>query len=365
LSAGKKILILAGETSGDAHAANLVQEWKKRNPNDQFWGTAGEKMVSAGVESLCSVDKMAVVGFSETIQKLPFMFRLAKTIKQWTIQNKPDVLILVDFPGFNLRMAKRLQQFVPKIWYFITPQVWAWGSGRVAIMQKYIDHLFVLFAFEKEFFDRENIPCMWMGHPLLDDFDEQDFFRDSTKKNLVFFPGSRTSEIKRHLPVMIESANLIAAQFDDWNIQFSKAKCLEDSLFQDVPYEVIDTSSAARLQSVDFAVTASGTNTLELALAEVPMIVIYKLAPLTYFLAKRFVTIPHISLVNIVADKSLVPELIQKDASPQNIANKISIFFQQPQQVEEQKINLKTIAEKLGEPGAIARAVDKMFALLR
>lgn len=324
-------------------------------------------MVSAGVESLCSVDKMAVVGFSETIQKLPFMFRLAKTIKQWTIRNKPDVLILVDFPGFNLRIAKRLRKFVPQIWYFITPQVWAWGSGRVATIQKYVDHCFVLFQFEKDFFDRANIPCTWMGHPLIDNLGERDSLRDSTeeKKNLVFFPGSRTSEIKRLLPVMIESANLIATQFDNWNVQFSKAPCLDNSLFQNVPYELINTSSPDRLQSVDFAVTASGTNTLELALANVPMIVVYKLAPLTYFLAKHFVTIPHISLVNIVADKLIVPELIQKDASPQNIANKIFTFFRQAKSIKKQRINLKMIAPKLGPPGAIARTADKMLALLQ
>jgi len=371
VSTSKKILILAGELSGDSHAAELVSLWKTKRPNDKFFGLSGEEMIQSGVEPIETHSKTAMVGFVEVLRSIPFMFNLAKRIENWAKKNQPDVLILVDYPGFNLRMAKRLRKIVPTIWYFITPQIWAWGGRRIHKIKSLIDHCFVLFDFEQQIFEKAGIPSTWVGHPLVTNIprlshreacEKFNFFEPTPK--LIFYPGSRNSEIVRHLNTMRQAAQTLEKSFPEWDIIFSCAPSVNQKMFEDLPFRWVKSPTQFTAPMADFAVSASGTNTLELALYRIPMVVIYKTAPITYLLAKTLVKLPYISLVNIVAGKKIIPELIQQDANPHKIATVVTDFLNQPRNRDIQKEEFKEIYTKLGDGKAIQKTVLKMMELL-
>lgn len=331
----KRVMIIAGEASGDIHAAKLVREVKEKNSDIKFYGIAGEKMVEQGVEALVDSADLAVVGLFEVLAHWNTISGALKKMQHLLRTEPPDLLVLTDYPDFNLRLAKTAKECGVKVLFYISPQVWAWRQKRVFKIKKLVDMMAVVFPFEEVFYKKYNVPVRFVGHPLVDEIHvtadletlRNEFLLDNDKPVVGLFPGSRHSEIKRLLPIIVESARKIIK--DDPNIQFvvPVASTLKE---EDIlPYfdgleldmRIISRRSHDVMSVCDAVITVSGTVTLELALLKKPMVVINKISKLSYFFVSRMLKIQHIALCNIVAGKRVVPELIQNDATTTKISN--------------------------------------------
>lgn len=356
-------MIVAGEPSGEAHAAKLVAELKATNNSFEFFGMGGHLMKKEGVALIENIKNITVMGLFEVLTKLPFLyktlFRLEKNLKT----KKPDLLILVDFQAFNMKLAKRAKKLGIKTLFYIGPQVWAWRSYRVKKMRKVIDNMAVIFPFEVDFYKKHNLPATFVGHPLAglttvakeskDNFLKK-YGISADKKIVAFLPGSRSSEIANHLPIFQKVLeNLINPLVGkNPNIhclvsRYDKEKCPQ--LFAQLPKEVsvIDGDFTTMIQVADFAVVASGTATLETAILNTPMCVIAKVSSLSYFIYSHLVKVKYIAMVNIIADKLCVKEFIQDEATPKNIINEINLCLNNEEKLEEMKRCYDEVKQKL------------------
>lgn len=358
-------MIVAGEASGDLHGANLVKEALKKDPSLSFFGIGGSMMRAAGVEILVDASEIAVVGLVEIISHFPVIRHAFNLLKKIIRSNPPDLVILIDYPGFNLRIAETAKKARVKVLYYISPQVWAWRVGRVKKMGKVIDRMAVVFPFEVSYYEKEGIPVTFAGHPLVDSVHpsmtreeaQRKFGLDPVGKTIGLFPGSRISEIKNLLPVILESAGLLKKRFPDAQFILPLASSLKrsdidpflDSTAIDVT--VIEGMGYDVMQVCDAAITVSGTVTLEIAMIGIPMVIIYKVAPLTYTIAKRLIKVDHIGLCNIVAGERIVKELIQDDASPEKIADEITEILTDAGYAGTIRMKYKEVREKMGSEG--------------
>ncbi len=331
----KKFYIIAGEVSGDMHAANLVKAMFGINKNIQFKGFGGSKMSKAGVEISRGLDKLSLVGFIEIIKHINTIKDNFSIAKKEILEMKPDALILIDYPGFNLKIAKWAKSKGIKVIYYIAPQVWAWGKNRVKKMQKYIDQLFVILPFEEEFFNKHGVNAEFVGHPLLEEISqfkmEDDFLINTNipvnKKLIAFLPGSRVSEIKKNikpiLPVIKKNKDcffMVAAKKDLPDDVFTVFENYENvKVFYDQTYKIFNVC--------DVGIVKSGTSTLEAALFELPQIVIYKVNYLSYLIAKNLVNVKYASLVNLILKKEVVKELLQKDFTFEKVDSELKLLF--------------------------------------
>ena len=334
-SNNKHVMIIAGEASGDLHAAKLVREVNQKLNNIQFYGIGGKNMSEAGVETLVDSAELAVVGLFEVLAHWKTISAALKKMQHLLRTNPPDLLVLTDYPDFNLRLAKTAKECGVKVLYYISPQVWAWRQKRVFKIREIVDMMAVVFPFEESFYRKFDVPVRFVGHPLVDEVHassdqislRNEFLLDNDKPVIGLFPGSRHSEIKRLLPIIVESAKQIIADKPDSQFVIPVASTLkeEDILpyFEDTEFDmrVIHHRSHDVMQACDAIITVSGTVTLEIALMQKPMVVINKISAFSYFFVGRMLKIDHIALCNIVAGKRIVPELIQKDAQPDKIAN--------------------------------------------
>ena len=317
-----KIAISAVETSGDLISAKLVAALKMQDPNIQIQGLAGNKMIEAGCVQLWNQKRVNVMGFSEVLKKLPALLRLRKTIIAYFSSNKPDVFIGVDGPDFNFVIEKKLKQQGIKTVHFISPSVWAWRQNRVKKIKKSTDLVLCLFPFEVDFYRQYNQPAVFVGHPLAETLHPRENYQSS--KRVLLMPGSRVSEVKRLLPELLAATKIMAQQ--DVQLNFHIALANDELLAWVKPLATKAKVSVSmgdahqRMPQADLVLVASGTATLELALMGVPMVVVYKLSAFSYFIASRLVKIKNVSLPNIIANKTLVPELIQDNANAGNIA---------------------------------------------
>jgi lipid-A-disaccharide synthase len=332
-----QILIVTGEASGDLHAAKLVRDVRKLNPDIDFWGMGGINMRQAGVNIIADTAGLAVMGFFDVLIHLPKIYSAKKIICNTIANSPPNLLILIDYSGFNLRLAKIAKQKGIKILYYIIPQLWASRQRRIKIIRKYVDKVAVIFPFEIDFYKRFDIPVCFVGHPLLDIVHpsmsigeaKQKFALNPQYKTIGLFPGSRKGEIKRLLPVMLKSAQLLKQQFP--NIQFILAlasSLTEDDLNPylkkfDLEIKIIANHNYDIMQVCDAIIAASGTVTLEIALMKIPMLIIYKISP-PYFPIKLIIKIPYIGLCNIIAGKQIVKEFLQQHANPKKISAEIT-----------------------------------------
>jgi lipid-A-disaccharide synthase len=348
------IFIVAGEPSGDLHASNLVAQLKELMPsaNLKFRGMGGDLMRRAGVELVVDAASLALIGVIEVIRHIGKIYRAMQAIKRDLIANRPQLLILVDYPGFNLRLAKIAKKLGIKVLYYISPKVWASRPGRIKQIKRYVDMMAVIFPFEVELFRKAGVPVTLVRHPLLDIVKptmerhaaQQAFNLDAQKLTIGLFPGSRKNEIRRLLPVMLEAAQQIRQRHPDVQFILPLAASLRD---EDIaPYLLADSgntprskprpspSSALNVKVIknlqhdvanvcDAIIAASGTATLEIALLGVPLVIIYKLAAISYWLMRWVVTIPYVGLCNIVAEKKIVQELLQHDATSAKISAEI------------------------------------------
>ncbi|MDP3789146.1 MAG: lipid-A-disaccharide synthase [Candidatus Omnitrophota bacterium] len=376
----RKIFVSAGEPSGDLHASRLVKEIKILDPSVVFMGMGGANMASEGVRLFIRTDEVAIVGFDFllSLKKIKDIFDtfLANVEKE-----RPDLVILLDYPGFNLRLAKALKKRGIKVVYYISPQLWAWGKNRIYTVKKYVDKMLVFFPFEGELYKKYGIPVEVVGHPLLDiarPAADQKTIRerlrfDAEKKTIILLPGSREREVASLMPIMTTAILELYKKHKNIQVIVVRASNLpQERLDQylktiDIPYRVIEnkgTEIYGYLSVSDLAIVASGTATLECGIMNVPMIITYKVSMFNAAIFKLFINVPYVGLVNILAGKEIVPELLQFDATSDKIyAEAEKILFDGKRSAEIKKELLK-VRESLGREGASRRAAEAVMRLL-
>ncbi len=372
----KRTLIIAGETSGDLHGALLMKSMIRMEPELSFRGVGGARMIEAGLDPVRHVRDMNFMGFFEVIRHLPAIRRAMRDLETLLDSWKPNLVILIDYPGFNLKFAPAVKARSIPLMYYISPQLWAWHESRVNLIRKYVDRMVVLFSFELEFYRGHGIEADFAGHPLIDivrPSETKDAFRKSIGAENVpivgFLPGSRKQEIRRILPAMTESLNLIEASAGKVRGVLGCAPDLDDHEYR--PY--LKNSSILPLRGKtydimahsDVLAVASGTATLEAGISGTPMVIVYRTSPLTYFIGKRVVKIQDIGLINIVAGSRIVPELSQNEANPERIAGQVTRFLKDAPFREKTSQLLASARAKLGEPGASDRAASVALELIR
>jgi len=365
----KRILISAGESSGDIHAAKLIKELRLIYPDVEFFGIGCDKMESAGVNLIQRMDKHAIVGVWEVVASLNFIRNLFKSFSMEIDSKKVDLAILIDYPGFNLQLAKMLKKRnIPSI-YYILPQVWAWGSWRINAIKKIISKAIVILGFEEALYKKSGVDATFVGHPILDEPYKPLAKTTRTslpgisqdKFTIALLPGSRPLEVKKLLPVMVKAAHLIKEKKD---VQFiiSKSPNVDKKIYDDgrgnFEAVMIESDVHKCISASDFVLTASGTVTLQVALEEKPMVITYITSFFTYLLYKIFVKIPYVGLVNIIAGKFIVPELLQLEARPEKLASAILDIISSENKVSKMRNDLRQVKESLGEPGASKRAAE-------
>ncbi len=359
-------MIIAGEASGDMHAARMVRATLKIDSDISFFGIGGKDMRAAGVEILVDAAEMAVVGLVEVLKHYPRLSGVLKQMQRILHDDPPDLLILVDYPGFNLRLAPTAKQAGVQVLYYISPQVWAWNQKRVHKIRQYVDMMAVVFQFEEDFFRQHNVPVKYVGHPLIDELSEVDpsspdfskFNLDAHRPVVGLFPGSRKSELKRLLPVILETAELLRRYSPEIQFILPLASTLNiQDLFDNGASEkkltdvsVVQGNSREIIPLCTSIITASGTVTLEIALRKIPMVIIYRVAFFTYEIVRRLLKIKFIGLCNIVAGKKIVPELIQHDATSEKIFATTRKLLEDNQYREEICRELSTVRRNLPDP---------------
>ncbi|MGH9475821.1 MAG: lipid-A-disaccharide synthase [Terriglobales bacterium] len=368
-----ELMIVAGEASGDAHAAELITELRTRYPRLHFFGCGGERMAAAGCELLVHDRQLAVMGLIEVVRHLPRLRRLLSALKAALCARRPQGLILVDFPDFNLRLAAVAHGVGIPVIYFISPQLWAWRSGRVEQIRHHVQRMICIFPFEEEFYRRHGVEVASVGHPLVERVARaQAMLTASSRPNLIaVLPGSRQRELEFHLPVLIPALRLLQAahgsQFMLPVAPHLSVEAVRTRLPEDLraavrllpPGEMYTALSQARL-----ALVASGTATVETALFEVPMVVFYRLSSLSYWIGRRLVHAPHVAMVNLVAGRAVVPELIQGDFTPAAIAAEADRLLPDGPDRTAMLTGLAEVRTKLGLPGAIARTAQAVAETL-
>lgn len=377
-----KIMIVTGEASGDLHGANLVRSLKSKNSDLQFCGMGGSELASLGVEIIFDAAKVSVVGFFEVFSHLKDIWHAQRLLRQRLATDPPDLLILIDLPDFNLLLAKKAKKLGIPVFYYISPQLWAWRSGRVKTIKARVDKIGVILPFEEEFFRERGVEAYYVGHPLLDtvktgvtktQFCKLHDISDKARC-IGLFPGSRKREVSSLLPIFLSAAKSLQDNSPDKIIFFiPKASTIGSHEFdaaglpgyqQNLDIRIIEDNRYDMMAACDAVVTASGTVTLELAILEVPMIVVYKLSPLTYQLGKRLVKVDFFSLVNLIAGYAAVPELLQHEVTAGKIAEELSAITTQPARMQEMKQALKEVKDKLGESGASEKAATVALQML-
>ncbi len=379
----KTVFIVAGETSGDRHGASLVRALRDRNPDMKFFGLGGKYLQAAGVNLLFDMTELAVVGFFEVLRNLTKFRQIFLETLSEIKRIKPSCCVLIDYPGFNLRLARKLKKMGIPVVYYISPQVWAWHRNRVKLIKKYVDKMHVVFEFEKEFYGRFGVDAEFVGHPLLDALEIKtgpgQFIKkynlDKGKTIIALLPGSRKKEIQRLLPIMLESARIINKknqsqtqflfiQSNTANEDLNLTSILEE--FKDLDLiKVNEGTIYDALFASDLAIVASGTATLESALVSTPMVIIYKLNLLSWIFARLLIKIPYIGLVNVVAGEKVVPELIQFKAQPRLIAETSFEILSNREKYNEIILKLDSLKKKLGESGASKRAANIITQLIQ
>ncbi len=365
-----KYYIIAGEASGDLHGSNLIKELLKLDHDAQIRAWGGEKMQLAGATLVKDYKDLAFMGFAEVIKNLPVILKNLKFCKEDIVKYKPDALILIDYPGFNLRIAKWAKTVGLKVIYYISPQVWAWKESRVKEIKKNIDKMLVILPFEKEFYARWNFEVEYVGHPLVEVIEEQklkDIQRLSERPIIALLPGSRKQEIRRKLPVMLETAKY----FPGYDFFVAKAPGLPDEYYETYLscYENVKGVSNLTynlLRQSKAALVTSGTATLETALFEVPEVVCYKANQLSYQIGKRLIRIKYISLVNLIMDKLVVKELIQEQFTSKNLAVELKAILNDQTKSLRIHEDYKALKELLSKGGnASANAAKSIVGYLR
>lgn len=370
-----RVLIIAGEASGDMHGAGVVRELKHLNPSIDLFGVGGDKMQSAGMELIYHVRELSVMGFLEVVQHLPVIRSVERTLRALLSARRPDLVLLIDYPGFNLRFAASAHQAGVPVYYYISPQVWAWHPGRVKKIKKVVDRMFVVFPFEEKLYRDAGIPVEFVGHPLLEQMatpqPKEDFCRRwgfAPDRPIVgLFPGSRKQELERIFPAMLGAAEILTrshgAQIGIGAASALASDFVASFLDNGTPGKMLHNATHDLMANADVALVTSGTATLETAILQTPMVVVYRTSWLTYLLGRMLVRIDNIGLVNIVAGKQLVPEFIQHHATPSRLASSAARYLDDSMLAATVRKSLGVVKNRLGSPGASRRVAEAIVAL--
>ncbi len=375
---GPNILIIAGEPSGDIRGAELVRELKPLLNDVSFWGFGGDAMSAEGVEIVRHIRDLSMVGAVEIIHKLPDVWRHYLQIKRLCRERKPRMAILIDYPGFNLRVAGLLSSLSVPVVYFIIPQVWAWGRGRLKKIKKYVRKALVLFPFEKTLLQDNGIDCEFVGHPIVDAFQdspaedraETGLAGSGETLNIALLPGSRKHEINYMLPVMLEAAAMVRGEIPQTRFFLAESPNIDKSVydsflssFENLVERRWRGDTAGTLANCDMAIITSGTATLEGAMMVKPMVIVYKASPITYLFYLLLSRTPFLGLVNIVAGKEIAPELLQHDLTARNLARTVLEISEDPERLNEMRTELRKVKDALGESGAAGKAAGAVSSL--
>jgi lipid-A-disaccharide synthase len=373
----KEIMLVVGEASGDVLGADLVKALLKRDPTLRIFGVAGEQLQQIEFEALFSVSKLTGMGLLELVGNLRNIWRAYRLLKNTLRQRKPALLVLIDFPEINLRLAKIAKRLEIPVLYYVSPQVWAWRSGRVRQMARSVDQIAVIFPFEVPFYEAHGIKVAFVGHPLLEIVQatagrETALARlglDPSKPTVAVLPGSRRKELLYHLPILLQAAERLRQERE---IQFIcvKAGTIDrrdiEEIFSrgELTIPIVEEDRYDAINAADLVWTASGTATLETALLLKPTIIVYRVSWLTYGLARLLVSVPHIGMVNIIAGEKIAPELVQSALRPENVVRESRAILESCQNREAIVRKLIRLKEKLGAPGAAGRVADLALSMM-
>ena len=368
-----RVLLVAGEASGDAHGADLVAALKKQAPDIEVFGVGGQYLREAGMHTLVDAATIAGMGLFEARDKVRALIRTYRQLTQILRTDPPDLLILIDFPEFNLRLAKIAKQVGVKVFYYISPQVWAWRKRRVHTIAQRVDRLAAIFPFESDFYAKHGCSVDFVGHPLVDRVHPtrsredtlQRYGLDPNRKTIALLPGSRAQEVRYLLAPMLEATRLLG---DAYQFVLAVASTLDTAQISNqvgkYPILTVQGDTYNIVHAADLALVASGTATLETALLERPMVIVYRMAPVTYALARLIVRVPHIGMPNLIAERRVVPELIQSQVTPERIAAEVRLLLSNPQAYRVTQEGLRDVRRRLGSGGAAERAAKLALAML-
>jgi lipid-A-disaccharide synthase len=374
-----QILISAGEASGDMYGARLATALRKRTAA-QFFGMGGPRMAEAGVELIADYHQVAVVGLAEVLHKIPSVVSVQRRLAREAVRRKASLAILIDSPDTHFGVARRLKKNGIPVGYFIGPQVWAWRAGRVRTIRRLVQRMVVIFPFEEKIYRDAGVPVDFVGHPLVDvvrptmtraEFSAR-YGLDASRPTVALLPGSRRSEIALHLPRIIEACRSLSNSMASSGIQFvlAAAPGLSADIFArhasqpEVKFTRVEGATYDALAAADCAIVASGTATVEAALLGTPMVVIYRVRPVSAFILRRMIHTPFIGMVNLIAGKLVVPELIQDQFTPAAVQREIRRYLESPSAREETKAGLAQVRARLGPGGAIERTADVFARML-
>ena len=364
-----KIMMSAGEASGDMHAAAVAAEIKKENPQIDIFGMGGKNMREAGVRIVYDIEHLGIIGFVEVLKHLPLFFKLIKFLKETMINEKPDVLVCIDYPGLNMKIAHAAKEMGIPVVYYIAPTIWAWKKGRAKQIARDVRQVASIFPFEAEAYKKAGAPVTFVGHPLADtvktsmSFEEamEYFGGQKDKKRILLMPGSRKNEVSGLLPVMLDACKLISEKAE-CQFYLPKADTISDeflksflSKYPELSVTVTEGKQYDLMQICTACIASSGTATLETALMQLPTVLIYKLAPATWLIAKHVVEVKYAGLPNLLLQKEVTPELLQNQVTAENIES-IIVPWITDEQIRARNINeLQEVRKRLGDAGAVKR----------
>ncbi len=372
-------MIISGEASGDLLGSALAREIHDRIPSARLVGVGGDAMAAAGVELLHHVRDLGVTGFTEVIGKLRSLFAIMRSITDAAKSLAPTAVILIDYPDFNLRLAPRLKKNGHRVIYYVSPQLWAWRSGRISIIRDSVDRMLVLFPFEHDWYAQRGVDVSWVGHPILDRIlatpdratCRSAMGHDADRTHICLLPGSRMNELDRLLPIFVEAARILIRNRPGVDLSILRASTIPVEAIRrhlaacpDL-FRIHDEASPVVLKSADFAWVASGTATLETALCLTPFLITYKTSWISYCIARSLIEVDFIGIVNVAAGRKIIPELIQSECTPSRIIEQTSRYLDDPSRQQQAMEDLKSVSRLFGEPGAAGRAVREILRICR
>ena len=377
-----KVMLSCGEPSGDLYAGALTTELRRLDPNADVFGLGGERLAASGGRLLRDYGGLAVTGLAEVVPALPRLWATYRRLVTTARAECPDVFVAIDYPGFNFRLGASVAELGIPVVYYISPQVWAWRRGRLRTMKRFVTRALVIFPFEEALYREADIPVAFVGHPLLDlatpalgrDAFRREYRLDPEAPTVTVLPGSRANELRVILPDLVGAAERIVRAVPSVQFVIARAPNLPDALFEPlaglarvtsrVPC-IVESQTDAALVAADVVLTASGTATIQTAIHERPMVVVYRLSPLTYWMGRRFVRVNAFGMVNLVAEKTIVPEFLQEAFTPEAVAGEAVRFLTDETHAATTRAELRTVREKLGGSGASRRAAEQVLDVVR
>lgn len=372
----RRIMIVTGEASGDKHAARLATALRELAPelDLEFFGSGGDELRGVGMETLVDIRELAIMGLFEVLRSLPRFWQVFRLLRKEARERRPNLVILVDWPEFNLRLAKRLHRDGHRVVYYISPQLWAWRTYRIRVIRRFVDKMLVILPFEREFYHGHGVEVEYVGHPLLDSVrvtcDRREFAAryglDPERRIVAFLPGSRHSEIRHNLPPLLATIRRLHGDHPEWQLVLPLARTVRRAEIPATPgLTIIEDDTYNALAAADLAVVASGTATLETAIIGTPLIVIYRASELNWRIFRPLIRVPWVGMPNLIAGRQIVPELLQADLNPDRLTSEISRLVADPAQLTVMRGELADVRKALGSAAASTRAAAAILDKLQ